>query len=127
MPQDKLWCTVCCTRHRPGRDCPGNLLATGFERHARKFVVAHDNRLEYYGVLIVESGEYWRARIFTYPSMLWSVPGARGRSSSSALPPRKRKHEPSSSCASTVSGGGTRCRTLVKTPRRAGEKEQTRA
>lgn len=40
--------------------------------------MAHDNRLEYYGVLIVESGEYWRARIFTYPNMLWSVPGARG-------------------------------------------------
>lgn len=40
--------------------------------------MAHDNRLEYYGVLIAESGAYWRARIFTYPNMLWSVPGARG-------------------------------------------------
>ncbi len=78
MPQDDPWCTICCTRHTPGGDCPGNLLATGPERHARKFAVTGDNHLEYYGVLIAEAGEYWRARIFTYPNMLWSVPGARG-------------------------------------------------
>ena len=78
MPKGDPWCTVCCTRHTPGRDCPGNLLATGPECHGRKFSVAQDNRLEYYGVLIAEAGDYWRARIFTYPNMLWSVPGARG-------------------------------------------------
>ena len=77
MPLDP-WCTVCCTRHTPGRDCPGNLLATGPERHARKFAVAQKNRIEYYGVLIAEAGDYWRARVFTYPNMLWSVPGGRG-------------------------------------------------
>jgi len=78
MLKDDPWCAVCCTRHTPRRDCPGNLLATGPERHGRKFAVAQGNRLEYYGVLIAEAGKYWRARIFTYPNMLRSVPGARG-------------------------------------------------
>ncbi len=79
MAHDDPWCAVCCTRHRSGSDCPGTLLATGPERHAHKFAVAHpDGRLEYLGVLIAESGELWRARVFTYPNMLWSVPGGRG-------------------------------------------------
>lgn len=78
MPHDDPWCAVCCTRHTPGGECPGNLLATGPERHAHKFAVAQENRLEYYGVLIAEAGDHWRARIFTYPNMLWSVPGGRG-------------------------------------------------
>ncbi len=79
MTRDDPWCAVCCTRHRSRSDCPGNLLATGPERHAHKFAVAHaDGRLEYLGVLIAESGDLWRARVFTYPTMLWSVPGGRG-------------------------------------------------
>ena len=79
MAQGDPWCAVCCTQHTPGDRCPGNLLATGPERHAHKFSVALQNgRLEYYGVLIAEAGDYWRARVFTYPNMLWSVPGGRG-------------------------------------------------
>jgi len=78
MSDELPWCNVCCTRHTPGKDCPGALLATGPERHARKFSVTQDRRLEYYGVLIAESDELWRARVFTYPNMLWSVPGGRG-------------------------------------------------
>jgi Tfp pilus assembly protein PilZ len=41
-------------------------------------VVSQGPRLEYYGVLIAEADDIWRARIFTYPNMLWSVPGGRG-------------------------------------------------
>jgi Tfp pilus assembly protein PilZ len=79
VARDDPWCAVCCTRHGPRGACPGNLLATGPERHAHKFAVAHaDGRLEYLGVLIAESGDLWRARLFTYPDMLWSVPGGRG-------------------------------------------------
>lgn len=78
MASARAWCSVCCTQHTYGRGCPGNLLATGPERHARKFAVTTDNRLEYYGILIAEAGEVWRARVFTYPNMLWSVPGRRG-------------------------------------------------
>jgi Tfp pilus assembly protein PilZ len=77
--QSKSWCTVCCTRHAPGGDCPGSLLATGPERHARKITaIAEDNQVEYYGILIAEAGDHWRARIFTYPDLLWRVPGGAG-------------------------------------------------
>jgi uncharacterized protein (TIGR02266 family) len=37
-----------------------------------------DVRSEIYGVLIAEVHEHWRARILTYPNMLWSVPAGRG-------------------------------------------------
>ena len=79
MVQSTPWCTVCCTRHAPGGDCPGSLLATGPERHARKITaIAKDNRVEYHGILIAEAGDHWRARIFTYPDVLWRVPGGAG-------------------------------------------------
>jgi hypothetical protein len=35
-------------------------------------------RGEDYGVLVAPAGELWRARIVTFPNMLWSVPGGRG-------------------------------------------------
>jgi Tfp pilus assembly protein PilZ len=77
--QSHPWCTVCCTRHAPGEDCPGNLLATGPERHARKFTsITSDDAVEYYGILIAEAGDYWRARIFTYPDLLWRIPDGAG-------------------------------------------------
>ena len=78
MSEGHPWCAVCCTQHEPRKNCPGNLLATGPERHARKYAVTQDKRLEYYGILIAEAGDLWRARVFTYPNMLWSVPGGRG-------------------------------------------------
>jgi Tfp pilus assembly protein PilZ len=78
VSEDNAWCSTCCTQHGAAGDCPGPLLATGPEGHARKFSVAEKGRLEYYGVLIAEAGDCWRARVFTYPNMLWSVPGGRG-------------------------------------------------
>ena len=79
MENDIPWCAECCTRHKPGgRRCPGSLLATGPERHGRRFVVDQNKRLVYFGVLIAEADDVWRARVFTYPNMLWSVPGGRG-------------------------------------------------
>lgn len=72
------WCAVCCSRHAAGASCPGPLMATGPERHGRRFQFVQGSRVEQCGVLIAEAGEYWRARILTYPNMLWSVPGGRG-------------------------------------------------
>lgn len=72
------WCPVCQSRHASRKDCPGELLATGPERHAWRVQVRTATRTEVYGVLVAESGERWRARILTYPNMLWSVPGGRG-------------------------------------------------
>lgn len=72
------WCPVCCTQHVTRSDCPGELLATGPERHGRRITVAANARNETYGVLIAEAGDLWRARVLTYPNMLWSVPGGKG-------------------------------------------------
>ena len=72
------WCAVCCTRHEDQRRCPGELLATDVERHGWRVSVQAGARTEEYGVLIAPAGEIWRARILTYPNMLWSVPGSRG-------------------------------------------------
>ena len=72
------WCTICCTQHESRADCPGPLMATGPERHGRRVTVAGQGRTAVHGVLIAEAGEHWRARILTYPKMLWSVPGERG-------------------------------------------------
>jgi len=71
------WCSVCCTRHDFERRCPGELLATDVERHGWRVSVKTGARTEEYGVLIAPSGGIWRARILTYPNMLWSVPGSR--------------------------------------------------
>lgn len=72
------WCPVCSTQHAGRRECPGELLATGPERHGVRLSVSGDGIREVYGVLVAESGDLWRARILTYPNMLWSVPGGRG-------------------------------------------------
>ena len=72
------WCSVCNTQHRTRGDCPGELLATGPERHGRRLVVLMGTRREAFGVLLAEAGELWRARVLTYPNMLWTVPGGRG-------------------------------------------------
>jgi Tfp pilus assembly protein PilZ len=72
------WCSICHTRHTDPTKCPGELLATGPERHGWRIKVMAGHRTEVYGILVAEAGEYWRARILTYPNMLWSIPGGRG-------------------------------------------------
>ena len=73
------WCPVCQTRHASRKDCPGELLATGPERHAWRVEV----RTPALGPRSTacwsrSRRELWRARVLTYPNMLWSVPGGRG-------------------------------------------------
>ena len=69
------WCAICSTRHGPGGECPGDLGATGPERHGWRVNVETPHGIEAYGVLIAPSHEVWRARIMTYPNVLWSAPG----------------------------------------------------
>jgi hypothetical protein len=64
--------------HGAGAHCPGELLATGEERHGWKVRVETPHGLEAYAVLVAEAGIHWRARILTYPRMLWMVPGGGG-------------------------------------------------
>jgi len=69
------WCAVCNTRHASGADCPGELNANGPERPGWRVTVETPNGIESYGVLIAPCRQAWRARILTYPNVLWLVPG----------------------------------------------------
>lgn len=72
------WCSVCGTRHRDRTDCPGELRPTGPERHGWRVTVETPWGIEAYGVLVVDCGDVWRARILTYPNILWCVPRGGG-------------------------------------------------
>jgi hypothetical protein len=72
------WCPVCCCRHRDKKDCPGELLATGPERQGWRVNVQTPHGIEGCGVLVAPSGDSWRARILTFPNILWTVPDGRG-------------------------------------------------
>ena len=69
------WCSVCDTIHEPGRSCPGELFATGNERHGWRMHVETPAGIEAIGVLVAPCHDHWRARILTYPNLLWVVPG----------------------------------------------------
>src|SRR5262245_62174934 len=69
------WCSVCGGEHDKPQDCPGELRATGDERHGWRITVETPYGLEAYGVLVAPSFDQWRARILTYPNILWTVPG----------------------------------------------------
>jgi hypothetical protein len=72
------WCHVCCTRHEPERRCPGELLATGAERFGWRVKVRTHYGVEVIGVLVAPVDERWRARILTFPNILWMIPGGGG-------------------------------------------------
>lgn len=71
-------CSVCFTSHRSPADCPGELRATGPERHGWRVQVATPQGTEAIGVLVAPSNDLWRARILTYPNVLWLAPGGAG-------------------------------------------------
>ncbi len=69
------YCPVCGGSHTKPEDCPGDLQATGPERHGWRVTVETPFGLEAYGVLVAPSRDLWRSRIITYPNVLWTVPG----------------------------------------------------
>ena len=70
-----MYCSVCGGDHARRQDCPGELRATGPERHGWRVAVETPYGLEAYGVLVAPSFDVWRARVITYPNILWTVPG----------------------------------------------------
>ena len=72
------WCRFCLSQHEGELDCPGALDASGVERHGWRVTVQTPHGTEAYGVLIVECGSRFRARILTYPNILWLAPGLQG-------------------------------------------------
>jgi len=72
------WCRFCFSQHVGDLDCPGVLDATGVERHGWRVMVQTPHGNETYGVLISECGSRFRARVLTYPNVLWLAPGLQG-------------------------------------------------
>ena len=69
----KTWCLICGTMHDDDDECPGELLATGPERHGWRVLVDTPQGPEVYGTLVAPAGDHWRARVLTYPNVLWIV------------------------------------------------------
>jgi uncharacterized protein (TIGR02266 family) len=63
----------CGTSHDAGDECPGVLLATGPERHGWRVLADTPQGPEVYGTLVAPAGDRWRARVLTYPNVLWIV------------------------------------------------------
>lgn len=72
------WCLVCCTNHPPQGQCPGVLRPSGPEREGWKTTVETPLGMQAYGVMLTPVGRRWRARILTYPNILWTIPGGGG-------------------------------------------------
>jgi hypothetical protein len=55
------------------------LIAETPERHGWRINVETPHGIEAYGVLIARTdGGVWRARVMTYPNVLWAIPGGAG-------------------------------------------------
>ena len=72
------WCAVCSSGHTLEEECPGDLPATGPERHGWRVNAETPQGIVAHGVMIAPSFDRWRARILTYPNMLWLAPGGHG-------------------------------------------------
>jgi hypothetical protein len=72
------FCSVCGTAHGELEICPGELRATGAERPGWRVRIETPFGHQDIGVLLAPSYDRWRARIVTYPNVLWSAPGRRG-------------------------------------------------
>jgi hypothetical protein len=73
------WCALCGVEHAPESDCPRQITATSVERPSWRVNVETPHGIRGYGVLVAECGRRWRARIVTFPNILWTIPGG-GRS-----------------------------------------------
>lgn len=73
---DEEFCPVCSTHHEEPGECPGELRATGPERHGWAVAVDAARGVDLYGVIVAPSAERWRARIVTYPHAPWTRPGS---------------------------------------------------
>jgi len=72
------FCAICGSGHGDLETCPGELRATGAERPGWRVRVETPFGHEEIGVLLAPSHDRWRARIVTFPNVLWSAPGRRG-------------------------------------------------
>jgi Tfp pilus assembly protein PilZ len=74
-PRVESWCKLCGVEHSPEASCPRQIQATGPEKTRWRVVAQTDRGIEGFGVLMAEAGTRWRARIVTFPKILWTIPG----------------------------------------------------
>ncbi len=68
------WCGRCGTRHAADHSCP-DVRVTGPEKPRWRVAVETREGIRGYGVLVARADDRWRARIVTFPNILWMVPG----------------------------------------------------
>jgi hypothetical protein len=69
-----IWCAGCGTEHPLGARCPA-IATSGPEQPVWRVSVETPRGLQGCGVLVASTGSRFRARILTYPNVLWTVPG----------------------------------------------------
>lgn len=74
-PRGGSWCPRCGTEHPSPVACPRDVTATAAEKPRWRVGVETPEGIRGYGVLVAEAGARWRARIVTFPNILWMVPG----------------------------------------------------
>ncbi|HXV77003.1 MAG TPA: PilZ domain-containing protein [Candidatus Polarisedimenticolaceae bacterium] len=74
----RSWCPACSTNHDGLAGCPGELTPVGVERPGWRITVETPHGLEAYGVLVAQCEGLWRARVVTFPNVLWKAPGLAG-------------------------------------------------
>ena len=70
-----LCCKACGSIHPGEKRCPGEIQPTGPESAGWRVNVGTGNGIEAFAVLVTPCGGFWRARILTFPNVLWKVPG----------------------------------------------------
>jgi len=73
-----LWCAGCGAVHGADEPCPDELEPTGPESPGWRVNVSTASGIEAFGVLVAPCGDLWRARILTFPNVLWKAPGRSG-------------------------------------------------
>ena len=73
--QSYPWCPTCGTQHASENDCPPRLVPDGPEDEVWRVSVETPRGVQGHGVLVAAVGRAWRARIMTFPNVMWTVPG----------------------------------------------------
>ena len=71
------WCGLCGTHHAAAQRCPRQLEASGPERVVWRVAVETPQGLRGIGVMLAACGARFRARVLTFPNVLWVAPGGR--------------------------------------------------
>ena len=69
------WCACCGTEHAAESGCPRVSEISNSEVPVWRVAVETPRGIDGYGVLVAPMGNSWRARILTYPNVMWTVPG----------------------------------------------------